>query len=58
MTINSEALVEDEVFLILVFIYQEAKRQESNVCSYLMSTGRRILILRQNSSVSAGTDGW
>ena len=31
MVINQEALITDEVFLILIFIYSEAKRQDSNV---------------------------
>jgi hypothetical protein len=34
LRIKGAALVEDEVFLILVFIYSEAKRQDKTVCHH------------------------
>lgn len=57
--LTKTALEEDEVFMILIFIYSEVKRQDKTVSLRYDSLGsNEIINCFQNSSSSNGGVGW
>jgi hypothetical protein len=56
--LTKTALAEDEVFLILVFIYCEAKRQDKTVGILPGVSLRKLIAIHVQNSSSGDPPGW